>query len=143
MPRQRHVAKTMTLQRFGWVRDLFQIIFFLQGWKSKLTQITGTKIIFKPKKMQTYIVYTGNNKNDETSSLIHYKNLLRQVAGDRLLFFLSKSPLPSTNLASLLLIFYFFTNVYNDGLRVYCNLDNLLLKIVLNMFNSHYKIMSF
>jgi len=53
-----HVARTMPLQRFGGARDLFQTIFFLQGCisifflqgrKSKLTQITGTIIIFKPK----------------------------------------------------------------------------------------------
>jgi len=51
-----HMARTMPLQRFGGTRDLFQTnfflqgcfsIFFLQGRKSKLTQITGTKIIFK------------------------------------------------------------------------------------------------
>jgi len=54
-----HVAKSMTLQRFGGPKDLFQTkkfllgcfsIFFLQGRKSKLTQNPGTKIIFKPKK---------------------------------------------------------------------------------------------
>ena len=36
--------------------------------------------------MKTYIVYTGNSENDETSSLLHYKNLLWQVAADRLPF---------------------------------------------------------
>ncbi|AES99459.2 subtilisin-like serine endopeptidase family protein [Medicago truncatula] len=32
--------------------------------------------------MQTYIVYTGNSRKDETSSLLHCKNLLQQVTVD-------------------------------------------------------------
>jgi len=54
-----HVTKTMPNQLNSGARDLFQTnffyrdvfqIFFLQGRKSKLAQITGTIIIFKPKK---------------------------------------------------------------------------------------------
>jgi len=50
-------GKNMPRQRFGGAMDLFQTnfflqgfisIFFLQGRKSKLAQITGTIIIFKP-----------------------------------------------------------------------------------------------
>jgi len=42
-----HVAKTMPYQRKSGVKDLFQIIFFLQGCNSNFF-FTGTKIIFKP-----------------------------------------------------------------------------------------------
>jgi len=31
MPRQRHVTKTMTLQRFGGAKDLFKQFFFFAG----------------------------------------------------------------------------------------------------------------
>ena len=51
-----HVTKTMSLQRFGGVRDLFKTIFFagmffnffLEGRKPKRAQITVMKSIFKP-----------------------------------------------------------------------------------------------
>jgi len=52
------VGKTMTHQHFGGAKDHFQtkkkfagmfFNFFLPGQRSKLTQITGTKIIFKSK----------------------------------------------------------------------------------------------
>jgi len=41
-----HVAKTMSLQRFGGARDLFQTIFFLQGYFSFF--FVGTKIKTDP-----------------------------------------------------------------------------------------------
>ena len=50
MPRQRHVTKTMTLQRFGGAKDLFKQFFFLEGCFS-ICFFAGTKIIFKPIKI--------------------------------------------------------------------------------------------
>jgi len=41
-------AISMPSQTWSGARDLFQTKFFLQGRKSKLAQITGAVIIFKP-----------------------------------------------------------------------------------------------
>jgi len=41
MPRQRHVAKTMPLQRFGWVRDLFKTIFFCMDENQNIPKLQG------------------------------------------------------------------------------------------------------
>jgi len=81
-----HLAKTMPYQQKSGAKDLFQIIFFLQGCNSNFF-FTGTKIIFKPntnailpifflRKLKSRVIFKKNYEYLSFSHLIlkKYKN---------------------------------------------------------------------